>query len=819
MIYKKYEKCTLYHGLMQDELENLADNSVDSIVTDPPYELNFMNKAWDNSGVAFQADTWRHCLRVLKPGGFLLAFGGSRTFHRIACAIEDAGFEIRDTIMWLYGCLSEDTEILTTNGWRGMNTICEGDEIFSLDLRGDQIVKNKVRHLFKYEYDGEMVHIKNANTDQLLTPNHHCIIKDVIRTRAKGNIAYNSYDYWQYQDAWRIRSQRVTLPLAGKYNGVLEVGNLFAELLGWVISEGEYHQTTNAIMITQTSANMPYVSRIRYVLGKLGIKYTEHQRVRKYKDKLKGDSILRLKKEKISKSYTEYKFYIGKESEGVVNKIKELCPEKRLTWRLLDLSLSNKEFLLKGLCMGDGSKAKHTAFGFDSFYQKDYEELEIFQALLHLTAKQGWINYNPPKAQYYCSISSNPNTEVQGKHAKNRFVKYNGKYVWCVETEIGNFMARRNGKVFITGNSGFPKSLNLGIAVESKLQSGSANTKDWRNLDGEKAESGDWGISKNGKEYGYRPTDYNADGHLRLVKPDYKTEEGKRWDGWGSTLKPSFEPVIMARKPCDGTLTDNVLKWGVGGLNIDECRVGKETLKGGTIAKMGGGAEGICNYSIIGAERLPREDTCGRFPANTIFTYDDTDFDEVCGGLPSGGQNGSITKRYDMNNQVYGDYGKCNLWQAYNDSGSAARYFYCAKATTRDRDEGCELLAKKKATSKINKSNGTGEGFDGEQTPIRANTHSCVKPTSLLCYLIRLVTPRGGTILDPFMGSGSTGKAAFYENFDRNADYKFIGVEMTAEYLPIAAARIEFAMNDKRVVETEQPANEQSTDSQVKFDL
>ena len=99
------------------------------------------------------------------------------------------------------------------------------------------------------------------------------------------------------------------------------------------------------------------------------------------------------------------------------------------------------------------------------------------------------------------------------------------------------------------------------------------------------------------------------------------------------------------------------------------------------------------------------------------------------------------------------------------------------------------------------------------------NIHPAVKPTALVQYLIRLVTPRGGTILDPFMGSGSTGKAAFYENFDRNADYKFIGIEMTAEYLPIAAARIEFAMNDKRVVETEQPASEQSTDSQVKFDL
>lgn len=84
-------------------LDKLEENSIDSIITDPPYELNFMNKGWDNAGVSFNKETWKKCLRVLKPGGYLLAFGGSRTFHRIACAIEDAGFEIRDTIMWLYG--------------------------------------------------------------------------------------------------------------------------------------------------------------------------------------------------------------------------------------------------------------------------------------------------------------------------------------------------------------------------------------------------------------------------------------------------------------------------------------------------------------------------------------------------------------------------------------------------------------------------------------------------------------------------------------------------------------------------------------------
>ena len=97
------ERYNLINGDMLEELDKLEENSIDSIITDPPYELNFMGKGWDNAGVSFNKETWKKCLRVLKPGGYILAFGGSRTFHRIACAIEDAGFEIRDTIMWLYG--------------------------------------------------------------------------------------------------------------------------------------------------------------------------------------------------------------------------------------------------------------------------------------------------------------------------------------------------------------------------------------------------------------------------------------------------------------------------------------------------------------------------------------------------------------------------------------------------------------------------------------------------------------------------------------------------------------------------------------------
>ena len=120
------------------------------------------------------------------------------------------------------------------------------------------------------------------------------------------------------------------------------------------------------------------------------------------------------------------------------------------------------------------------------------------------------------------------------------------------------------------------------------------------------------------------------------------------------------------------------------------------------------------------------------------------------------------------------------------------RYFYSGKASKRDRDEGLENFEYKKFYSSLNTKNGKGECLDGNKTPIRKNTHATVKPTSLMQYLIRLVTPNGGTVLDPFNGSGSTGKAVMYENKERNKDYKYIGIELNEEYLEISKARIEY---------------------------
>lgn len=410
------ENFKIINGNMLEELDKLEENSVDSIVTDPPYELNFMGKGWDNAGVSFNKETWKKCLRVLKPGGHLLAFGGSRTFHRIAVAIEDAGFEIRDTIMWLYG-------------------------------------------------------------------------------------------------------------------------------------------------------------------------------------------------------------------------------------------------------------------------------------------------------------------------------------------------------------SGFPKSMNIGLEIDKK-----------NGVESEVVASGRGGVSSRA----FQSEENTTSGEYEIKKAKNK------WNGWGTQLKPSYEPVVVARKPVENSIIDNIEKYDVGGINIDECRIehneevkttNRQTRQDGNV--FDSHSCGFDSSKLTMASANPD----GRFPNNVILTYDDTDKEEVLGtnrdgGFPytSGGNRHNVAVRQSDKNSGYGF--DINTRNEYADSGSAARYFYCAKASKKDRDEGLDYFS------------------DGTE---RKNIHPTVKPTELMQYLVRLVTPKNGTILDPFMGSGSTGKAVAYENNERNANYKFIGVELSSEYAEIARARIVYATGDLMV--------------------
>lgn len=286
----------------------------------------------------------------------------------------------------------------------------------------------------------------------------------------------------------------------------------------------------------------------------------------------------------------------------------------------------------------------------------------------------------------------------------------------------------------------------------------------------------------------------------KFFTPDFIKEKNK----FGSCLKPAFEPIIIARKPFKGSLIDNVLQYRVGGMNIDECRVKNTSadtydLEKRQISKATGSDDDghfLDQLHNLDAKHGVTEQ--GRFPANVILTYDETDFNEVCGGFPNkDNPNGSITKKYKINNQVYGDYGYCNTYEAYQDSGSAARYFYYAKASKKDRDEGLDefQIRQKVFNGKSDTPSEDMKDVEKRFTTLGRNIHPCVKPTELMQYIIRLVTPKNGTVLDPFMGSGSTGKAAMYEN----KNYYFIGVEMTQEYLPIAKARIDYAINNKEI--------------------
>ena len=434
-LYSENNSYKLYHGNMLDLLEIIESWTIDSIVTDPPYELNFMGKGWDNSWIAFRKDTWEKCLKVLKPWWYLLAFGGSRTYHRIACAIEDAGFEIRDCIMWLYG-------------------------------------------------------------------------------------------------SWFPKSMNIWLAIDKK---------------NWVESEVVWE------------------------------------------------------------------------------------------WK-------------------SGASWTHTR----TMNSETKEWKSVF-----------WWEYQIKKA--------------------------NNKWAW-------------------------------------------------------------------------------------------------RW----TSLKPSYEPIIVARKPLEWSCTDNVIKYWVGGINIDECRVGTETHKVNINDFSNQHGNKFGNGEPIG--KLGEKEITGRFPANTILTYDESDFEEVCWWFPdtkswSKMSFGSVRKAQPDNTYQLWFTKKENSWQTapdnYWDSGNASRYFYCAKASKRDRDEWLD-----KEWEKVNDGRNTAidNPFQRWET-LRKNIHPTVKPTDLMQYLVRLVTPNGWTVLDPFNWSGSTGKAVMYENKDRNKNYKYIWIELTEEYLPIAKARIEYVIN------------------------
>ncbi len=258
------------------------------------------------------------------------------------------------------------------------------------------------------------------------------------------------------------------------------------------------------------------------------------------------------------------------------------------------------------------------------------------------------------------------------------------------------------------------------------------------------------------------------------------TDDAKKWNGWGTALKPAHEPVVVARKPLEGTVIATVLKYGTGAINIDGCRIESDEARPCIVSKSDQSKYAFGD-GINGSFRNG-ETTQGRYPANVI--HDGSD--EVLAAFPVTESVGhSPTRRGKGGLSTNGHAGQEGIQEKRFESGSAARFFFCAKASKQDRNEGLEfnpapLTRNGALLSDCEKADWTSRG---------GNHHSTVKPTALMRYLVRLVTQPGGIVLDPFMGSGSTGKAAALEGM------QFIGCDLDWQWAPIARRRIEYAMS------------------------
>ena len=323
--------------------------------------------------------------------------------------------------------------------------------------------------------------------------------------------------------------------------------------------------------------------------------------------------------------------------------------------------------------------------------------------------------------------------------------------------------------------SGFPKSMDISKAIDKaagaerdKTETGSTNCPDFPDdCQGHPNANGSLGGG--------------VMRHAQATAPS--TLEAQQWQGWGTALKPALEPIVVARKPIEGTVANNVLKWGTGGLNIDESRIGTE---GGNKRTE---FDDIANNDVYGsglgqskpAERIKG---LGRWPANIILDpYTAELLDEQSGTSKSPAP---YVDKGNKGNSMFG-VGGVNHAKEFGDSGGASRFFYVAKASKRDRNEGLDELEETRHSDREVADGVGGNNPRNRTNQAKQNFHPTVKPTALMEYLVKLVTPPNGTVLDPFTGSGSTGKAAILQGFN------FIGIEMTKEYVPIIEGRLKHA--------------------------
>jgi len=527
----------LWKGDCLVRLAELEPDSIGACVSDPPYDLDsgsggFMGRDWDATGIAFDPAFWSLVFELLRPGGIVKVLGGARTFHRVCRAMERVGFQDVRLTPWIYGCLDSSSEVLTRDGWKFGLEVCQGEEVLCWDPDTEALLLMPVEEKFLAAFEGEMVRFANDNTDQLLTPNHRVYKKHRIRQMRDGVRRAFFEDRWNVMEAAEInRWNTFNLPLAGYHEGMgLEGGVHYAELLGWVWTEGSFDPVGNGVRIYQSTrvdgTGHEYVDMINSLVARLVPGHKRYTRERRYR----------------GRSYVEHTwFFTGDMAERMRRDLPHKHPTYELLWKM---TLEEKAVFLGAALCGDGTESEK------QFYQKDPGDREWFQTLAHTMGWQGRINDN----KNCVSLHENPQTQLVCRHLRKHSREFYEGDVWCVRVPTGAFMARRNGKIFITGNSGFPKSLDISKRIDKQAGVEREIVGYKRGVGGENMNDLVHGrevrqtTDEGGKGIGAYGTGAKQVGvDVPITAPT--TELAKLWHGYGTALKPAWEPAICARKP------------------------------------------------------------------------------------------------------------------------------------------------------------------------------------------------------------------------------------------------------------------------------
>jgi len=924
---------TLHLGDCLEVLRTMSDCSIDAVVTDPPYgfgdgkRAGFMGKRWDYDVPS--VEVWAECLRVLKPGGHLLAFAGTRTQHRMACRIEDAGFEIRDMIAWVYGCLDDQTQYASPDGPRPYHKAKVGDPVLCYNIETKEYSYQPIQDVYVYDYADTAYRLVGDHGVQVVSRNHRCLVErggvEVFITAEEAA--------WEQQARVPVLEDLPALQQAlrnARQSPSGQEQDLRKGMRGGDDRQSQQHPYADRAAqadegavcgVRCRDAQSRFVAEARRCSDlQQAVQWsTAGARVEEARQQgaLTVEAGIRAGADRADdwaeQPSVEGRGHLSQPQGRLRQSADPLCPLPGAV-----AGDGSEGWLRDGASVAGGSGDRPATdqggSGPSRQPRRDGQPAGEPDAVCHQRSAQGIRAWSGHRTSV---------VRIEPFH-------YTGK-VWCLKVPTGCFVAVRDGMAFPTGNSGFPKSLDVSKAIDraagaerevvgqytvSRDMSGGS----WADLHGipntakqhdittpatpEAQQWAGWGTAlkpsietvtwatkpfppererakilgnlwkiearlwllssasavdqsstSSQSEYGAAcaTAQWTADDatntraalrglmdtwqckmatHMSLSivsswrrtleessKPgststtetesktttDWKTLsfclsqitpegiiqacslpggfsanastaaqifnaslallqathtlsaiEPATWqaldDSQGEAVRPTLNPVVMARKPLSGTVAANVLEHGTGALNVDGCRVAHDE----DCRMMAPSQANIDNPSEKHRQAGRRESVLelkpgGRWPANLI--HDGSD--EVVGLFPQ--TTSTAGMKGTREGAIYGGgkgLGGENTLRGHSDTGSAARFFYTAKASASER---------------------------------QGTSHPTIKPIALMAYLCRLVTPPGGTVLDPFMGSGTTIKAANSEGFYA------IGIEQDPDSFAMAEHRTDGA--------------------------